>query len=411
MNKLKALKNLTINLDTDKRKILFYSSLSRVFLLLFMPLIYQLFFLIFSGSSVVFNPIQNLNDYWIRWDAGWYLNLINNGYNPNFPTEENNPECFKGVVIDSCQINVAFFPLFPNLIKGIHNFIPFIDIKIIGILVNNLLFIFASLLFYEITQHILKTQRLKRYRQIALYATYLFILSPLSFIFSGFMSESLFITLLLGISYFTLKKRWFLVGLLLFFISLTRSTGVFIIFSILIYYLTLKDTKIISPRSFLISIYLISAPIIAIILFSNHLYNITGVHFAFSEAQQFWRPILQEGSTFKAVVHAITPRGVTYYFNITIYLVQISLFFINLKMKIIPFPWSLLLVWNNLTILAGSIESMFRYTSVIFPIYIFFGVIIYKYREGKFRNLALYLAFIGLILMTIFYFQSQYITM
>ena len=48
---------------------------------------------------------QNLFlDGWSRWDSGWYIDIARNGYSDT---------------LQNVYMNVAFFPLYPLLIKGV----------------------------------------------------------------------------------------------------------------------------------------------------------------------------------------------------------------------------------------------------------------------------------------------------
>jgi hypothetical protein len=57
-----------------------------------------------------FSPI-NLLDMWARWDSGWYLDIALNGYALRGP-------------IETTQSNVAFFPLYPLLIRTLLLLVP-----------------------------------------------------------------------------------------------------------------------------------------------------------------------------------------------------------------------------------------------------------------------------------------------
>src|SRR5947199_1053148 len=67
------------------------------------------------------HPFINM---WSRWDAGWYLEIAQNGYS----------------FTPGKQSDVAFFPLYPNLIRLLHHVVPLsrdAGWLLVGIIVSN----------------------------------------------------------------------------------------------------------------------------------------------------------------------------------------------------------------------------------------------------------------------------------
>ncbi len=77
-------------------------------------------------------------DIWARWDTGWYLDVIGNGYRVQGSAA-------------SAQSNFAFFPLYPETVKALAGLLPAsartVEAQLlIGVLLSNVLFLAALIL-------------------------------------------------------------------------------------------------------------------------------------------------------------------------------------------------------------------------------------------------------------------------
>ena len=79
-------------------------------------------------------PDNHYLDSFFRWDSGWYKSIIQGGYSYN--TEK--------------QSNVAFFPLYPILVKAIAS-LTSLNVPISGLLLSNLCLILALFFVYKIS--------------------------------------------------------------------------------------------------------------------------------------------------------------------------------------------------------------------------------------------------------------------
>ncbi len=132
-------------------------------------------------------------DIFTRWDSKWYLSIIKTGYqaSANFTTTYS---------------NLAFFPLYPYLVKcvgwlGVQ--LPDSLYIFIGLLLSNLFFLASAALLYRLIISSLDFDE-----DIARRALTLLIVFPVSFFFSAFYPESLFLLLtLLGFT-FAVEENW-----------------------------------------------------------------------------------------------------------------------------------------------------------------------------------------------------------
>lgn len=166
-------------------------------------------------------------DMWYRWDSGWYLSIIKNGYQDNQAGGDVH----------------AFFPLFPGIVKALVQLFPAnwhsdATILILGLLVSNICLVVSMWLLAKLIRLIYSSE------QCAYYTILILAFFPTSFIFSSFYGESLFLLLSVATYYFVVKQRWYLVTILSILLTLTRPTGVLIIVPLFVELITKSKSKL-----------------------------------------------------------------------------------------------------------------------------------------------------------------------
>ena len=127
--------------------------------------------LVVLKSKWYFNP-QSTIDLFLRWDSGWYLSIVQNGYF-YVPGEES---------------SVAFFPLYPSLVK-IFSF-SYLDARITGFVLSNVALFLAMIYLFRLINLDYED------KTISLNSVIFALIFPASFFFSIFYSESLFFNFL-----------------------------------------------------------------------------------------------------------------------------------------------------------------------------------------------------------------------
>lgn len=135
------------------------------------------------------------------WDVGWYGNVATTGYRFG----------------ESGPSNIAFFPLFPILLRGLQAL--GLDVAAAGLLVAHVCFAGALWLFFKLVLH--ETGR----REIAERAAALLAFSPAAVWFSLGLTESLYLLLTLALATAALRKRWFVMFVVGVLAGLTRPNG------------------------------------------------------------------------------------------------------------------------------------------------------------------------------------------
>jgi Gpi18-like mannosyltransferase len=149
--------------------------------------------------------------YFLRWDAGWYLQIIRDGYT------------FNGD--DSVQQSIAFHPLYPMICKTVSVLFGIPPGAAMVIVSNLLIFVAAALVF--------KIIREDYGDEVALYALAALCFFPASLFFSAGYTESL--ALLLIVSFFLMlkRKRFVLASLFVSLTLLTRPTSIVLMLPLL----------------------------------------------------------------------------------------------------------------------------------------------------------------------------------
>jgi hypothetical protein len=160
-----------------------------------------------------FSPHRWL-DIWGRWDSGWYLDIALHGYRPSNDLQTE-------------QSNLAFFPLYPYLIRGIDSLLPGkVQVQyalLTGVVISNICLLGACIILYLLARQLLGDDRL------AERALWYLLLFPVGFILSAVYTEALFLFLSLLAFWSARRGSWALAGLAGFFLALTRFAGIFIL--------------------------------------------------------------------------------------------------------------------------------------------------------------------------------------
>ncbi|NIV37300.1 MAG: hypothetical protein GWN58_50115, partial [Anaerolineae bacterium] len=160
-------------------------------------------------------PENLVLDGWARWDSAWYTSIAEKGY----VDVATNP---------AGQTNIAFFPLYPVLVRGLN--LALHNSFLSGILISNLSFLGAILLLHQMIQTRFGMQAASR-------ATWLLCLFPFSFFFSAFYSESLFLLLFVASFFFAERGRWGFASVMAMLAGCTRIAGLALFPALVFYYL------------------------------------------------------------------------------------------------------------------------------------------------------------------------------
>lgn len=149
-------------------------------------------------------PVSTIIDASWRWDAGWYASIVQHGY-----------------TLTSGQNSIAFFPLFPLLVRLAVGPFSMHWMYLAGVLVTNLALLgalFAVWIYAESYGG----------RRLARRALLLLAIFPTSFFFSVAYSESVFLLVIAWTLVFLRKGRFAAAGTAGFFAALARPPGLYV---------------------------------------------------------------------------------------------------------------------------------------------------------------------------------------
>lgn len=305
-----------------------------------------------------------------RNDSGWYLNIADSWY----PKVTSRAEL--GYSHDSVykQSPWAFFPMYPLLLRATH-LSTGMSVHLAGFFWAVIFSLLSFLLFYTLCREFGIEEK------ESFYLTLVMMFFPFHYYFSVLYTEGIFFVFL-ALGFLNLKhNRYFLFSMTIMILVMIRPNGIFMLIPYGLYFLERKGIlegyklkfekidriTILQSLSFLPGF---------LIFFAYCLYQkqMTTEYFAFSIAQAGWY------RKFMFPVLAFFRQGnFTTQFNSFYGITAIVLAILAWK----RFPLSLnMLIWISLILplCSGSVTSLQRFITVIFPLTIFFGSWIYRFR-------------------------------
>jgi hypothetical protein len=195
---------------------------------------------------------------WHRWDTTWYVIIAESGYH-----------------YDSRA--TAFFPLYPMLVRGVHQVIPGTTLEA-ALVVSVLACLAALILVHRLTAEILGGELARR-------TVFYLIAFPTGFYLVAAYNESLFIALAVGSLYCMRRRHWWMAGLLAGFASATRLAGVLLAAAFVYEYLRQCGFRPRRIRLDLLAVVLVPAGLIA---YAFYCWRSFGDPLYFQKAQTNW---------------------------------------------------------------------------------------------------------------------------
>lgn len=314
--------------------------------------------LVLLAVAMAFSPGDAATDC-VRCDAGWYERIATKGY-PDIPPggdlgHWNGP--------DVHQTEWAFFPLYPWSLK--------VFARVTGLGIPTAMLVLAPILCAIWVLLALRLFTHIQGERAASWTVLLLLLQPFGIYFHLGMTESLFFIGLLGAFLSITERSWAGSALSSTVLVLTRPNGLFLL-PVLLLYAAERDGS--DPRSILReprAWFKRGAPLLvalaAFMLYCGYQWQHTGRPFAFSAAQAGWNR--RFGWPFAGFFNAgdIATQFDSWY---TIGLLVLAF----LVRRQLPLSLNLLL-WISLLLplFSGSVASIPRFTSLLFPFFLLGG--------------------------------------
>jgi Gpi18-like mannosyltransferase len=198
---------------------------------------------------------------WDHWDATRYLAIAQYGYKTPF--------------------DFAFFPLFPLLAALLTPPLGSWSYLIVGMLISNAALLGTLFVLYQLAVDSGGEQVARR--------TLLYLcIFPTAFFFFAAYNESLFLLCVTGAFLALRKQRWWLVGLLGFFATLTRSAGILLVVPYLYELWQARESLFVRKRTLIFAAMPIVLIPLGMLLYSLYCWKMTGNPLMFASVQYHW---------------------------------------------------------------------------------------------------------------------------
>jgi len=295
---------------------------------------------------------QHICEIYFNSDSGWYKVIAENGY-AHVPLSESSNW-------SAPNLHFAFFPTFPMFIRLI------MEISDMGFysaaFCLNIMVLYPLVRYFYLLMLQYGIEARKAFRGIVL-----FLLFPFSMHIYFIYTEALFFTLVIASFFFIAKKQWIKFAICATLLTLTRPNGLILIIPFILYIIETNggfkwsNIKVMLKHPF---VYTLIAMPLAFFIWMVIQHDITGNWMASAAAQSGWKkhwmfPLL-----------ALFRNGFWQEQLASIYSILVMLVAIYCYKKWAPsinaFVWIIIL----LPLSAGSVISMTRYLSMLFPYYL-----------------------------------------
>jgi hypothetical protein len=299
-------------------------------------------------SSMVLEPGHNMGnpsnlwDAFMRWDTGWFMSVVNEGY------------FFR----PGRSSNIPFMPMFPALV-WVFSLGRLLNPHVVGVLISNAALFYGCVSIWRITH------RRWNSADTADLAVILVLVSPVSFFLSIFYSEGLFLCAVAACLDEAERERWAYAGLWGLAAALTRNAGFLLVLPLLVYFLVPWS----KPRQWRNLAWLF-LPVLGSALFTLYLWAKFGDPQIYTKAQLFWNRQLawpwfafQDGyhNNFISFFYRIYFRGAA--------LLAVGMLALAAALRV-RLAWvPLMIVWPLLYTSTTLLDSLPRYLTTVVPYY------------------------------------------
>lgn len=306
-----------------------------------------------------------------RWDTGWYLSIVTEGYrfNPDARADY--------------QQNIAFFPAFPMSVRYLSTVLGRQPLWT-GVGISIVAFYFALVYLLRLARSELGDEE-QAVTAVMLLAAY-----PFAVFFSAAYTESLFLLTLLGAVYHFRQNQLWRSACWGFVCGLTRPPGCFL--SIVLGLMALGPMwdaarwRVIAPppigwptigRRLLAA----SAPGVGMLTFSAFVYQLTGNPFQWTMQNQAWGRVYRsldsivsdrfEFITTNGLYNYASTQTIDFFYSLAVLLALVAVVPVYRRFGL---PYAVFIILNVLPPMsAGGMLSMGRVTSILFPVSLWMG--------------------------------------
>jgi Mannosyltransferase (PIG-V) len=286
-------------------------------------------------------------DVWGRYDTWWYRDLATHGYRPTADLLQQ-------------QSNLAFFPLYPALVRALHALLPaarqgYEARYTIAVALSNACALAALWLVFTLVRDRWRDEGLAR--RVVVYL----LLFPAGFFLSCAYSESLYLALAAAALLLGQRGRWWAAGLCAALATLSRSSGILVAPALAVLYLQ-QDGK--EPRSRRDALALLLAPA-ALAAHGAYLAHLSGDALALFHTQAAWgRTLTSPWATLARPFHP--SMGPFELAGVALFLVSGGALLLQRQYALA----TLALLSLGPILLSGTLMSATRFLAVVFPAFV-----------------------------------------
>jgi hypothetical protein len=311
------------------------------------------------------NELLNLP---VRWDAGWYLDIVTNGYR-------------YAAADETVQQNIVFFPAYPMLTRTAGRLMggDMIGYVVAGMTVSIAAFFGALVYLYLFVR--------ERFDEdTSEYALWLIAAYPFAIFFGALYTESLFLLGTLGAFYHLTKRQYGRAALWGVVVGLTRLNGALMVVPLGWLVLFSKPT----PRPDLKALAAAAAPAAGLAIYALFIWRLTGDPLTFLSGQVAWGRTYQGlGALVAQQYNIIASAGISGYVGTPGYDVLNAIGALFAVATIWPatrrlgFAYGAFMLLNIVPALStGGLLSAGRFSAVLFPSFIWLATAIPPAHRG-----------------------------
>lgn len=275
-----------------------------------------------------------------RWDSEWYLDIIRNGYVYRGPGQ---------------LANMVFFPVYPTLVK-ILGVVLAGQYVLAGWIVSLAALVAATYLLHRLVKEF-------HPRVDADLAVFLLLIFPTAFFFNAVYTESLFLAFSLACFLYAFRRQFWIAGLFGLAASLTRVTGAFLALPLLVEFVRAYQWRgLLTPK--VLSVALPGFGLLS--FFAFHAWKF-GDPLLFFKVEKTWgRTLAVNADHFQILTPAALGNLVLDISFLCFAIIMMIMAFRRFRASYGVYILSTILV----IVTTGSLMSLNRYVSVLFPAFI-----------------------------------------
>ncbi|MDX6473743.1 MAG: hypothetical protein QOK22_2559 [Gaiellaceae bacterium] len=196
------------------------------------------------------------------WDGIWYQRIASDGY----------------LLIPGRQSDPAFFPLYPLLLRLVHEAFA-LGYQAAGVVVSNVAFLVALVAFEALTRTLFDGELARR-------ATIYLAIFPFGYVFSMVYPESFVLAMIALAALAATRGRWGLASVCAAAAALARPEGLFVALPVLM--IAWKQRRELTPLARGCAMGAVVAPVAALASFPLYLGGVLGDPLAWNHAERAW---------------------------------------------------------------------------------------------------------------------------